>query len=170
MPRADSLYGWPFLGPVEAFLLRPMPEGQGAMLNFAQRNRVVNVLRSVEMHLLEARAALYEPPKAGILFREALDISAERRTAIESEIESALSDIAALAGELELPATEQNIANKIAAAFSVDWADLIDSTSSTLRRYGLVDPGLAEVLDARMTRLSERAAAIAHLYRADRCA
>jgi hypothetical protein len=44
------------------------------MLNFAHRNRVVNVLRSVEMHLLEARAALDQPPQTGILFRSVLDV------------------------------------------------------------------------------------------------
>jgi hypothetical protein len=137
------------------------------MLNVAQRNRVINVLRAVEMHLLEARAVLDRPPQRGILFRSAVNVPSDSRAAIEWEIESALGDIAALASELALPSAEQNMANKIAADLSVDWADLIDSTSPTLRRYGPVEPGVAEVLDERMTRLSERAAALAHLYRGD---
>ncbi len=136
-----------------------------SLLNGAQRNRVVTVLRSLELDLRQARAALDAAPQQGILYRTSLSVPAERRAAIAAEIDAALSDIAVLASELHLPVTELDPAPKMSATFSVAWADLVDSTSTTLRRYGSVDERLSEVLDEHMEQLSGRALAIAHLYR-----
>jgi hypothetical protein len=135
------------------------------LLNMAQRNRILTVLRTLELDLVEAQAALDGVQQEGILFRAELNLPEEHRAAIAAEIEAALSEIAGLARDFRLPATQQNVASKIAAALSVDWADLTDSISGTLGRYGPVDPGLGEVLDARVERLSERALAIASQMR-----
>jgi hypothetical protein len=137
------------------------------MLSVAQRNRVHTVLRSLELDLVQARATLDAPPQEGILYRIALTMSPERRAAIGAEIEAGLSTIAALARDLDLPTMEQDPAAKIAARLSVDWADLLDSTSTTLKRYGSVDPRLSEMLDRRIESLSERALTVARLYRQD---
>jgi hypothetical protein len=186
MPRADSLYGLPCQGPVGAFLFWPgITKATGVrgsessllrvkwwvsmadLLNAAQRNRITNVLRSLELDLRQARAALNHPSEEGILFRIAPSTPGKRPARIDGEIEAALDDIAWLARELGLEAREQDLTSKAAASLTVDWADLVDSTSRTLKRYGDVDSRLAEVTDERLERLAERALTIAHVIRED---
>jgi hypothetical protein len=137
------------------------------LLNEAQRNRITNVLRSLELDLRQARATLDRPGAEGILFRIAPSTPGKRLAKIDREIEAALDDIAWLARELALEAREQDVTSKVAAELTVDWADLVDSTSRTLVRYGTVHPGLAEVTDERLERLAERALTIAHVIRED---
>jgi hypothetical protein len=137
------------------------------LLNEAQRGRIVTVLRSLELDLAEARAALAAEPQEGILYHMRLSTPPDRCAAILAQVEAARTEIAALARKLDLPVTQQDPATQLAATFSVDWADLVDSRSATLRRYGTVNPRLAELIDEPLERLAGRASTIAHLFRPD---
>ena len=55
----------------------------------------------------------------------------------------------------------------IAAQMSADWANLCDTRADKLRRYGEVDPRLAELLDADVDALAQLALSLAALQRDD---
>ena len=50
---------------------------------------------------------------------------------------------------------------------SADWANLCDTRADKLRRYGEVDPRLAELLDADVDALAQLALSLAALQRDD---
>ena len=80
-------------------------------------------------------------------------------------VAAAMQDIAALAQDLGLHRTEEDLAARIAAEMSISWADLDDSTSGALRRYGPVDTAVADVLDERVNRLAQLALSLANTVR-----
>jgi hypothetical protein len=51
----------------------------------------------------------------------------------------------------------------IDAQLSVDWANLSDVRAAKLRRYGEVDPRLADLLDADVDRLAQLALSLSTL-------
>jgi hypothetical protein len=137
------------------------------LLNAAQRNSLTIGLRSFEADLRRADAWLQGEGERGILYRRSLDLPPEGRAVARAQIAAALARIATLAEWFDLAVTEDNLGATIAAQMSVDWANLCDTRSDKLRRYGEVDPRLAEVLDADVEALAQLALSLAALYRDD---
>ena len=137
----------------------------GDLLNTAQRSSLTIGLRAFEMHLRQADAWLRGGEERGILYRRSLDLSPERRAAVRAQIAAALAQIAELAERFDLSATEDDLGATIASLMSVDWANLCDTRSAKLHRYGDVDPRLAGLLDADIDALAQRALAVAALGR-----
>ncbi|MCX7670855.1 MAG: hypothetical protein N2439_12375 [Anaerolineae bacterium] len=131
------------------------------LLNPAQRNSLAIGLRAFEIHLRQIAAWLADGEEAGILYRRRLNLPAERRAALREQIALALAQIAALAERFGLTPAEESLESNMAALMSVDWANLCDLRSDKLRRYGEVDDRLADLLDADIAALAERALALA---------
>ena len=136
------------------------------LLNDAQRNSLAIGLRAFEMHLRQAAAWLEDGEETGILYRRRLALPAERRAAMRRQIAAALASIAVLAERFNLAPAEETLEASIAAQMSVDWANLSDLRSDKLRRYGDVDPRLADLLDADIAELADSALALATACRA----
>lgn len=137
------------------------------LLNDAQRNSLAIGLRAFEVHLRQAAAWLEDGEEAGILYRRRLALPAERRAVMRQQIAAALALIAALAERFDLAPAEEALEASLAARLSVDWANLSDLRSDKLRRYGNVDPRLADQLDADIAELAGRALALALACRAE---
>jgi len=132
-------------------------------LNQAQRSAVSIVLRRFEEQLRQAEHWLKGTDETGTLYRRRLEIEAERHRNALDKIDEALHVISDLACEFDLAPVEQDLLAKINAEMTVCWADLHDTRSIKLRRYGDVDPRLAYVLDPRVDRLAELASELAAL-------
>ena len=135
------------------------------LLNVAQRSSLAIGLRAFEAHLRQADAWLQGAEERGALYRRSLNLSPEQRAVARAQIAAALAQVTALAQRFGLTATEEDLGATIAAQMSVDWADLSDARSDKLRRYGDVDPRLADLLDADIDRLAQLALSLAALSR-----
>ncbi len=133
------------------------------LLNTAQRNSLAIGLRTFEMHLRQADAWLQSDDERGILYRRGLRLSVEQRSAARNQIATALAGIASLAQRFGLTVAEEDLRTTIASQMGVDWANLCDLTAAKLRRYGAVQPGLADLLDADLAALAQQALALAAL-------
>jgi Fe-S-cluster formation regulator IscX/YfhJ len=134
-------------------------------LNATQRAAVVIALSGFERDLRQAEMWLRGQKQEGVLYRTSLQLSPTRRVAALTEIAGALEIIARLVERLGLQPTEESLASKIAAAMTINWADLIDVGSAKLKRYGPVDPDLHRTLDPETARLAELALSISSLVR-----
>ncbi len=132
-------------------------------LNQAQRSALSIALRRLEEHLRQAEHWLNGTDEIGILYRRRLDIEAERHRIALGKIDEALQVICDLAREFDLAPVDQDLLAKLSAEMTVCWADLIDTRSIKLQRYGAVDPRLASVLDPRLDHLAELASELATL-------
>lgn len=137
------------------------------LLNAAQRNSLTIGLRAFEMHLRQADAWLQGVVEHGILYERTLSLSPEQHISARAQIVAALERIAVLTERFDLAATEDDLGATIASQMSVDWANLCDTRSDKLRRYGQVDPRLAEFLDADVDALAQLALSLAALQRDD---
>jgi hypothetical protein len=138
---------------------------RGDLLNPAQRSSLTLGLRAFEKDLRQADAWLLGGEEHGCLYRRSLDLAPERRAAARVQIAGALAQIAALAERFDLAVTEDDLGATIASQMSVDWANLCDTRSNKLRRYGEVDPRLAEFLDADVDALAQLALSLTALQR-----
>jgi hypothetical protein len=121
-------------------------------LNPAQRNSVTIALRRMEQTLanLSHQAGQDE---TGILYRRRLSLSAAEQEKMRSLIASARQEIAALAERFQLEAEEEDGRHTAAAHLSYIWTMLEDIRPRKLKRYGEVDPALAESLEPGLDRL-----------------
>ncbi len=137
------------------------------LLNTAQRSSLTVGLRAFEMHLRQADAWLQGEEERGILYRRSINRPPDQRAAARKQIAAALAQIAALVERFGLAATEDDLGTTITSQMSVDWANLCDTRSDKLRRYGEVDPRLPDLLDADIDRLALLALSLAALSRND---
>ena len=138
---------------------------RAGLLNFAQRNLLTLGLRAFEMHLREADAWLHGREERGILYLQRANLPPERCATVHRQIAEALARIAVLTEQFSLEAVGYDVGATISAQMSVDWANLCDMRSDTLRRYGDVDPRLSELLDPGIDALSQSALIVSGLVR-----
>ena len=74
-----------------------------------------------------------------------IDLSPESRLAAQERINAALEQIAVLAREIGLEAEVDSPANLIRSKMSVNWANLLDTQSAKLKRFGEVEPRTGEL-------------------------
>ena len=135
------------------------------LLNTAQHTSLAVVLRYFEQDLRQAEMWLQGQHTVGVLYQTSLRLSAERRAAMSARIAEALEGITRLAERFDLRSVDEPLENKIAAEMSISWANLIDTRSAKLGRYGSVDPRLQELLDPEIEHLAQLAFSIASLVK-----
>jgi len=121
-------------------------------LNPAQRNSVTIALRVMEQTLanLTRQAGRSE---TGILYQSSLPLSNGERDQMQTLVEAARREIAALAERLQLEATKEDGRCSAAAHLSDAWTMPEDIRPAKLSRYGKVDPDLLESLEPGLDRL-----------------
>jgi hypothetical protein len=134
------------------------------LLNPDQLRSVTITLRTFEEDLLYAQAWLYDAEENGILYQRKLTISPESRSIAQERINAALEHIALLAREFGLESEVENSANLIRSKMSVNWANLLDTQSVKLKRFGEVDPKLVSALDPAVRQLSQLALELAAVF------
>jgi hypothetical protein len=134
------------------------------LLNPDQLRSVTITLRSFEEDLLYAQAWLHDVEENGILYRRKLTLSPESRSIAQERINAALERIALLAKEFGLKAEADNPANLIRSKMSVNWANLLDTQSVKLKRFGEVDPELESALDPAVRQLAQLALELATVF------
>jgi len=135
------------------------------LLNTPQRNSLTNVLRTLEECLRQAQAWLPGADETGLLYHRSLRLSQEQREVAARIIAMALDEIAQVSREFDLKPSQDDLAAVIGAGMSLMWADLVDTRSTKLNRFGAVDPRLAQQLDPHLDRLIELALLLSSLVR-----
>jgi len=125
------------------------------LLSAPQRASLAIVLRLLEQDLRQADKWLQGAEERGILYRRKLRLPPERRAIARRHIAAALKQIAELARTFDLQPVDDSPEATITAEMSERWANLCDARSDKLKRYGDVDPRLAQVLDPSLDRLIE---------------
>ncbi len=133
-------------------------------LNPYQKNALEVEMRQLEMALLQAQQFLRHPPENGLLtyYKPVPD---SVRSRLETLIEAILAEIASVAHDFDLQPREEDLGRWIDAEMAVAWADLYDTVSPKLNRYGDVDPALTTTLDPHLRRLIELAQVLSLLAR-----
>ena len=134
------------------------------LLNPYQKASLVTVLRMFEESLRQAQEWLSGRTESGILYYRKLDLSEEKQTTANKKIQDTLEQINILVKKLDLQPVEENPGSSIRGQLAVSWANLIDSQSNKLKRYGEVDPDLAELLDKEIIRLAGSAFHLAQFF------
>jgi hypothetical protein len=134
------------------------------LLNTNQRRSVTIVLRRFEDSLRHAENLLINGGSKGILFQKELVLPPEKRKAAQLLIDEAYNSIAMLVVELNLEPEVENLAGLINGEMSESRADLLDSRSDKLRRFGTVNPGLRQVFDPAIEHLARLALTLADLF------
>ena len=133
-------------------------------LNPYQKNALEVEMRQLETALLQARQFLRHPPENGLLtyYKPVPDAV---RLRLEILIDAMLAEIEILVHDFDLQSREEDIGRWIDAEMAVAWADLYDTLSPKLKRYGEVNPILATTLDPHLKRLIELAQALSVVAR-----
>ena len=131
-------------------------------LNSAQTESLAVVLRRLEHALLQLRQNLRRPPEPGWLTHYT-PIAPEIGARLEARIEPMLAEIERLADAFDLQPEAVDLQRQAASEMVVAWADLTDTLSPKLRRYGPVDPALAQSLDPHLRALIQQTSEIGQL-------
>jgi hypothetical protein len=134
------------------------------LLNPSQLLSVTIVLRMFEENLRQADSVLKEAESNGILYHRKLFLEPVKRQAAQKLINTAYKEIAALAGELGLKPKVDNPAGLISGEMSESWVNLMNSSSSKLKRFGEVDPRLENVYNPPINHLAQLALALASIF------
>ena len=144
----------------EKFRVNKMNE----LLNPQQRSSLRFTLQSFEKNLREAQSWLDGAEEDGILYKAEVRISEERRRQVTQEITDALYQIGSLSASFELEKKEENPLSLIRSEMVISWANLLDSRSAKLGRYGDISAGLAEKLDPAINNLAETALYLSKIF------
>jgi len=135
------------------------------LLNTPQRNSLTNVLRMLEERLRQAQAWLPGVDETGLLYHRSLRLSPKQQELAARIIAMALDEIAQVSREFDLQPAQDDLAAVISAGMSLMWADLVDTRSDKMNRFGAVDPRLAQQLDPHLDRLIEMVLLLSSLVR-----
>ena len=134
------------------------------LLNPQQRSSLRGALQSFEKSLRDAQAWLDGAEENGILYNARVRMPEERRREVAREIAEALDHIGELSRSLQLEKKEENPLRLIGSELVINWANLLDSRSAKLSRYGNVAPDLEERLDPAMLDLAETALRLSSIF------
>ncbi len=137
------------------------------LLNTAQAQSLRITLQIFEERLRHADAWLAGMEESGVLYHRASFLSPEHCTEARTAIAEALAALTVLAQTFALECTEENMVSYIRADMSTSWADLCDTRSVRLQRYGDGHPALAELLDPGIEHLAALALRISALMDTD---
>jgi hypothetical protein len=134
------------------------------LLNPSQRGSVAVSLKMFEEQLRLTSAWLDGREENGILYCRKLNLTPARRQVARQRVAAALQMIANLAQEISLEQEVEDPAGLIRGEFSVSWANLIDTQSRKLKRYGDVNPEAKNVLDPAIQKLAQLAMELASIF------
>ena len=134
------------------------------LFNPEQRRSVAIVLKSFEESLRQANVWLQGAEVNGILYQRKLNMPTALKQAAQKRITIALEQIATLAREIGLGQEQDDPAGLIRGEMSENWANLIDTQSDRLKRFGDTDPRLAETFDPAINHLAQLALELAVLF------
>lgn len=138
------------------------------LLNPSQRRSLVITLRIFEEELNYIDTWLHASETSGILYHKKLLLSQEKIQLVKQIITTALEEIATLTNKFGFEPEEDNPASLICGMMSESWANLLDSQSTKLKRYGEVDPNLGKVLDPSIEKLAKLALELEYIFE-DHC-
>jgi len=133
------------------------------LLNPAQRTSVTIVLRNFEESLRQAEAWLQGAEANGILYRRKLDLKPAQRQAAQQRVTAALEIIATLAQAIGLEQEAEDAVGLIRGEMSISWANLTDTQSRKIKRYGDINPELESILDPAIQQLAQLAMELASI-------
>jgi hypothetical protein len=122
------------------------------MLNSGQKIALEVEMRHLERSLRQARQWLRQPPEDYLLTRHR-PFPETAGPELEAIIEPMLAEIAVLKERFRLAPEVDDLGRDLEAEMAAAWADMTDTLSPKLVRYGPVDPALAEALDPSLRRL-----------------
>ena len=125
------------------------------LLNPYQKNSLRVSLLMLEENLRHAQEWLDGREENGILYYRNLKISEETKQQAAQRIQAALELIEKLSSEFELDREFQSATSILQGDLTISWANLIDTKSRKLRRYGQVHPQLGDMLDPDIQNLAE---------------
>jgi hypothetical protein len=125
------------------------------LLNPYQKNSLRASLLMLEENLRQTQEWVDGREEDGILYYRRLNISERNREQVHRAIETALQLIEKLGNKFELGQEFQSVAPILMGNLTVNWANLVDTKSNKLRRYGQVHPELGDVLDPDIQNLAE---------------
>jgi hypothetical protein len=134
------------------------------LLNPQQRSSLRITLQSFEKNLREAQSWLDGAEENGILYKAKLQISKAHRQQLTGEISEALNQIGALSRKFELEKKEENPLSLIRSEMVISWANLLDSRTAKMARYGNISTGLAAMLDPAVDDLAETALYLSKIF------
>lgn len=134
------------------------------LLNPAQAISLFTVLKMFEENLRQINFWLDGAEINGILYHSKLHLPADKATLAKEIVAHALNLIEMLAKEIKLEPIEEDPARQIIGQMSVSWANLVDTRSRKLKRYGEVNSGVAEALDPHIDRLARLALNLASIF------
>jgi hypothetical protein len=134
------------------------------LLNAQQRSSLRSTLQSFERSLRQAQSWLGGAKEDGILYTAEVQIAEERRRQVNRDITTALDRIRSVSRSFELEKKEENPLSLIRSEMIINWANLLDSRSAKLVRYGSVPAGLAERLDPAVGELAETALYLSKIF------
>ncbi len=130
-------------------------DGQPVLLNPSQKNSLRISLLLVERGMLEMERLLSAGEYHGILFRITDDLGDDTKTAIGQLIHEVRGVIRELRDRFQLDLEAERTSRAIFGKAPLLWEIVTDSDTSRLRGYGQVQPGLKEILDPSIERLSQ---------------
>jgi hypothetical protein len=133
------------------------------LMNQAQRTSVFVALRTFEQYLRQLDRWLQGLEADGILYKYKMDLLPQKRALMQQKITAGLALVEELAQALQLEPEIIDLVGSVRGQMSESWANLIDSRAARLRRYGEVDPGLAQPLDHVLDRMVQIAAYLSQL-------
>ena len=133
------------------------------LMNRAQRTSVFVTLRTFEQYLRQLDRWLQGLEADGILYKYKMDLLPERRALMQQKIAAGLALVEELALALQLEPGIIELVGWLRGQMSESWDRQIDARAARLRRYGEVDPGLAQPLDPVLDRLVQIAADLSQL-------
>ncbi len=134
------------------------------LLNPAQRNSLTITLHLLEENLRQADAWLQQSGTQGILYHHTLRLPDDKKQIARQTIAAALQGIADLVQIFDLPRADEPIESKIAGAMAISWANLCDTHSEKLARYGAVDPRLSSRLDQHVESLAQQVSLLVSIF------
>jgi hypothetical protein len=148
----------------EGIPISPEINPMNDLFNTYQLNSLLLTFRSFEEHLRRADGWLLGREENGILYQCKLSLSDGKRKAARKQIAEALKQIADLVNKLDLQPVGEDPSGLIRGQLTVSWANLLDTRSKKLVRYGEIDPHLADVLDPSIDRLAQIAIDLARIF------
>jgi hypothetical protein len=134
------------------------------LLDPQQRSSLRNALQAFEKNLRAAQSWLDGAEEDGILYKAKLKIPEDRRRECKDEITKALDQIGSLSRSFELEKKEEDPQALLRSEMVINWANLLDSRSMKLGRYGEISAGLADRLDPAVEELAETALYLSKIF------
>ena len=133
-------------------------------LNPSQRTSIRTTLRAFEKSLRDAGSWLNGVEEDGILYAAKVRLPVESRQEVAREIAAVLERIGNLSASLDLEKTDDNPLRRVRSELVISWANLLDTRSTKLRRYGTVPAQIAEQLDPAIRDLADAALHLSQVF------